>query len=463
MNMKGGVTNGNTDLNYKKINRLIQEHGAKKSKYQSFWEFYRNSIDNNIQKRHLPKRFFSGNEIAKNKEIVIENDISWRLHAMVDFMFSKAVVIQSLAKDANRANEIEHFLKTIFVENGGTSFFQDMALLGAIYGFVDVLVRVDSSNSIILEIMDPKRTVPIVNDTDYRLLDGYIITQCNEFNIDRISIFNRFVNSIKNTNKQIDDCQNVYLLSSKFLDTYSSSNKEISKTSLVCREINKIGVVPIVHIQNLSQPFFYEGLSEVEALIPLQNELNTRLSDRANRVTFQSFKMYLGKGIEKFVERPVGPGQMWATENLDASIEEFGGDKSTPSEESHILEIREAMDKASGVSPLVTGIVRDKIGNLTSENALRIVMMGLVAKTEKKRVSYGEGIKKLCAMILHYADMTGIFPNTIDERNTRLDWPESMPVGETQRLINAEKKIKIGISQKQVLAELGYGSTESTA
>jgi hypothetical protein len=51
------------------------------------------------------------------------------------------------------------------------------------------------------------------------------------------------------------------------------------------------GFLPVVHIQNLAQPYYYEGLSDVEPLIPLQDELNTRLSDRASRITFQSFKM----------------------------------------------------------------------------------------------------------------------------------------------------------------------------
>jgi hypothetical protein len=68
------------------------------------------------------------------------------------------------------------------------------------------------------------------------------------------------------------------------------------------------GVVPVVHIQNLSQPFRYEGLSEVEPLIGLQDELNTRLSDRASRVTMSSFKMYLAKRLDGFENARVGPG-----------------------------------------------------------------------------------------------------------------------------------------------------------
>ena len=149
------------------------------------------------------------------------------------------------------------------------------------------------------------------------------------------------------------------------------------------------GVLPIVHVQNMSQPFGYEGIGEVEALVALQDELNTRLSDRASRVTMQSFKMYLAKGIEGFRGSSVGPGTVWSTDNPDASISSFGGDASSPSEESHIAEIREAMDKISGVPPLAGGVVRAKIGNLSSANALRITLMSLIAKTMRKRVTYG--------------------------------------------------------------------------
>ncbi len=219
---------------------------------------------------------------------------------------------------------------------------------------------------------------------------------------------------------------------------------------------NRLGRIPVVHIQNLPQPFFYEGLSEVEPLIPLQDELNTRLSDRANRVTFQSFKMYLGKGIEQFTERPVGPGQMWSTDNTEASIEEFGGDAHNPSEEAHIHEIRDALDKTSGVPPVAAGMIRDKVGNLTSENALRIVMMGLLAKTEKKRVTYGAGLERLCELILHAADVYGILPNKPEERLVRLDWPNPLPDSESERLRNAQHKLDLGVPRERVLAELGY-------
>jgi hypothetical protein len=166
--------------------------------------------------------------------------------------------------------------------------------------------------------------------------------------------------------------------------------------------------------------------------------------------------MYLGRGIEHFTDRPVGPGQMWSTDNAEASIQEFGGDGASPSEEAHIREIRDAMDKTSGVTPVAAGLLRGKVGNLTSENALRITMMGLLSRTQKKRVTYGVGLERLCELILYAADVTGVLPNDPAERSVRIDWPSPLPENLSERLRDAEIKLKIGVPRKQVLTELGY-------
>jgi hypothetical protein len=219
---------------------------------------------------------------------------------------------------------------------------------------------------------------------------------------------------------------------------------------------NPLGRVPVVHIQNFSHPMHYEGSGEVEPLVPLQDELNTRLSDRANRVTFQSFKMYLGRGIEGFDRRPVAPGRMWSTDNPDASIEEFGGDAESPSETAHISEIREAMDKASGISPLAAGILRDSLGNLTSATALRVVLMGTLARLERKRVTYGAGIVEANRLILEALDQMAIFRTDPEDRVTRLHWPAPLPGDPAQKLAEAKAKRDLGVPAEVVLRELGY-------
>ena len=448
---------------------MIDEHRRTRlPRFERLWSYYRNPLDSADpgQRRGLPDRLLSQDRLAAGgvgraadgREVVIENDIAWRVHTLVDFMFGRSFSLQSLAETPDRADAIEAFLRRVFAASGGPAFFQDLGLLGSIHGHVDVMVRIGGCDGLpAVEVIEAPRAVPLMNPNDYRRLDAYIIhcrQETHELEHDRLlaRARDRVIGRGGRPRRRVVEQAEVWT---------AGRFARYRDGALIASGVNRLGRIPVVHIQNLSQPYHYEGLSEVEPLIPLQDELNTRLSDRANRVTFQSFKMYLGKGIEGFIDRPVGPGQMWATDNLDAAIQEFGGDGNSPSETTHITEIREALDKTSGVSPVATGVVRDKVGNLTSENALRIVMMGLLARTEKKRITYGAGIARLCELILHAADLSGAFRNAPDERQVRLDWPDPMPDNETQRLRHAGTKLEIGVPRRQVLAELGYADAET--
>ncbi len=216
------------------------------------------------------------------------------------------------------------------------------------------------------------------------------------------------------------------------------------------------GFLPVVHIQNIAQPYYYEGQSDVEPLIPLQDELNTRLSDRASRITFQSFKMYLAKGIEGFEGRPVSPGRMWCTDNPEASIEEFGGDAAAPSEDAHIAEIREAMDKTSSVTPLLGGVIKGKLGNLTSAVALQLTLMGMLAKTDRKKFTYGQGIKKISGMVLEILDKANIYKNAAADRDIDIVFPDPLPENTMEKLEEARIKKELGVPEERILRELGY-------
>jgi hypothetical protein len=166
--------------------------------------------------------------------------------------------------------------------------------------------------------------------------------------------------------------------------------------------------------------------------------------------------MYLGKGIEGFEERPVSPGRMWHTDNMEASIEEFGGDGATPSEDIHIAEIREAMDKASGVTPVAAGVLKNKLGNLTSAVALKLTLMGMLAKTERKRFTYGDGLKKTAQMVLDIFDKANIYKTSEAERRVDIIFSSPLPEDEMERLKEAQIKKELGVPAKQLLRELGY-------
>lgn len=409
---------------------------------------------------------------VQRKEVVIENDIGWRINAMVDFLFSKPVSIVCKSPEEPRRAEIEAILKGVFEANGGIGFFQDMAVLGSIYGFVDCIVRpgkqvfehafltsrqpasfkkvVEFAQTINLELIEAPRALPVLDENDYKKIRYYVQHFHQQKNaLSKKSGFLSRLLEGKGAGRSRETVRVTEIIGPSAWQRYE--NKE-----LVAEGSLSWGILPVVHIQNIAHPYYYEGLSDVESLIPLQDELNTRQSDRANRITFQSFKMYLAKGVEGFENKPVSPGRMWCTDNIEASINEFGGDAGAPSEDLHITEIREALDKTSGVTPVVAGVLKSRLGNLTSAVALKMTLMGMLAKTERKRFTYGEGLKKIGRMVLHILDEAGIYPSELADRDLDVIFPSPLPEDTMEKLKEAEIKKELGVPQEKVLQELGY-------
>jgi hypothetical protein len=122
----------------------------------------------------------------------------------------------------------------------------------------------------------------------------------------------------------------------------------------------------------------------------------------------------------------------------------------------HIAEMREAMDKISGVTPLVAGVIRSKLGTLTSAIALKLTLMGMLSKTDRKRFTYGEGLKKIAWMVLEILDKANIYKTSEREREVEIVFPEPLPENVMEKLEEAKAKKELGVPTEQVLRELGY-------
>ena len=497
----GGGRSVQGGLSLDKVERLLAAHEANvRPRLDLMWRYYRNPLTLSRggntcgsgagaydigQRAGLPARLIGRasaglDDRARTREIVVENDIAWRVHTMVDFMFGKPLRLVSTARNEASRDRIERMLDAVWEGSGGISLLQDMALLGHVYGHVDLVLRVDEARLRTLagtadatdpwhvrecmrvEVIEPTRGVPVVRDGEWRELAGYVIhaERGADAGEQRRGPIGEWVESWRRgkahrleAGATVTGVTEVVEGTSLrvYVDDELVEERELSLTG---------GRVPVVHVQNVAQPFRYGGLSEVEPLIPLQDELNTRLSDRASRVTLQSFKMYLAKGIEGFETMPVGPGQIWSTDNPDASVSAFGGDASSPSEESHIREVRDAMDKTSGVPPLATGVVQGRVGNLSSANALKITLVGLLAKTERKRVSYGRGIEVMSRLVLTALDASGVMETDPRDRGLRLVWPDPLPTDVVDETLAAKRKIELGVPTTRVLDELGYEASD---
>lgn len=516
-------------LTHAMLDELISRHERiTQPRLGALWAYYRNPLRmadaagrgpssrayTLAQEQGLPSRLLgrSGSAGAlpddrawKRKEIVIENDIAWRIHTMIDFMVGRPIGFASAARDAGLARRIERVLEGVWEASGGAAMMQDLALLGHVYGHVDLLVRAVAAETIRggiepseeglveaaqravrIEVIDPMRGVPMLSAGDYRTLDAYIIRTRREMlspesaagaaRAAAAGVLRRWFGRPDVAPASTRGVIVTEILAAGVRRVYEQDESDPRGAARLVEEgpslvgparsaehdeLGPAGAPPVVHIQNIAQPLVFEGLGEVEPLIPLQDELNTRLSDRASRVTMQSFKMFLAKGLDGLERLPVGPGQVVLTDNPEAGIETFGGDASSPSEDAHIAEVREALDKVSGVPPLAAGVVRAKIGNLTSANALRITLMGLLSRTARKRITYGRGMAQASRIVLDALDRAGILRTDPRDRELRVVWPDPLPPSESEALDAAEKKLAIGVPRQQVLMELGYGAGET--
>jgi hypothetical protein len=104
----------------------------------------------------------------------------------------------------------------------------------------------------------------------------------------------------------------------------------------------------------------------------------------------------------------------------------------------------------------VAGLLKNKVGNLTSAVAIRLTLMGMLAKTERKRFTYSEGLRRICKMILGMLDTANIYKTSEAEREVDIIFPSPLPENMTEKLNEARMKKDLGVPTEQVLRELGY-------
>ncbi|MGF1632590.1 MAG: hypothetical protein ACFCVE_01965 [Phycisphaerae bacterium] len=517
------------------LNRLL---GPEAVRYRRLWAYYLNPMEpralaasaGNCERPYmqaqewgLPSRitgYVGGEGISDmlrveqtaRKEVVVENDIGWRIDTMVDYALGHAFTFSSLAPEARGRHAVERLMHAVFANAGGHAFWQKLGLLAAVYGFVDVLVKLNepavheltrrleaagdhnaaegTANTadvddetvtmlaacIRLEVVEAPRALPVLSEdaerpTAYAQVWRLTPEPAGGERRDRskppttpsAGWLRRWLPSrqtaegcgVASSSHQLGRTDAaVELLTAAAWYRYEYGR-------LVARGTHVLGELPLVHMQNLAMPFSYAGASDVEPLIPLQDELNTRLSDRGYRIAMQSFKMFLGRGIENFGQLAIGPGQMWMTENESASIVEFGGDTASPGETQHIAEVREALDKASGVNAVAAGAIKERVGNLTSAAALRVTMLALVIRTQRKRASFEVGINQMSRLSLLWLERAGLLEaaglaGLSHTPQLDVHWPGAIPASLSERLREAKDKLALGVPRDTVLKELGY-------
>jgi Phage portal protein, SPP1 Gp6-like/Domain of unknown function (DUF4055) len=186
---------------------------------------------------------------------------------------------------------------------------------------------------------------------------------------------------------------------------------------------NPYGFIPFVHVPNLQPPNSRWGQSDLLDLIPLNRELNERMSDQADVIRYHADPPVVFRGVEEHSDLPVGPGTVWdLPRDADVTLLEWRGN--VPTLQEHIDRVLRALYEVTETPRTSFG----DSGRLLSGVALETELQPLVQRTLRKRVSWTAALRRCNQMLLMLAErVSGLAPGAFAPYRSQIVWPPMLP------------------------------------
>lgn len=203
----------------------------------------------------------------------------------------------------------------------------------------------------------------------------------------------------------------------------------------------------IVDTQNLPAPNQYWGTADLETdVLDLNKQRNFLLTNALRIMRFHGHPRTWGRGFNaKDLEQSIDATLILP--NKDAMLENLEMQSDGQYLDLVDRRIDEAIHELSDLPPVAVGKV-ENVGQLSSL-ALKVLYAPLIARTETKRLLYGELLVELNRRLL----AMGKFG---DDLRTTLQWQDVLPVDPMQEVQTALLEEQLGVSRATLIAKLGY-------
>lgn len=157
---------------------------------------------------------------------------------------------------------------------------------------------------------------------------------------------------------------------------------------------NPLGVVPVVPLVNRPR-LRGDGVSEIAAVIPIQNALNKLFLDMLVAAEFAAFRQRYAVGLELEVDPDTGKavepyqagaGQLWAEEKPDVKF----GDFAVTDLSNYRGAIETAIQHIASITRTPAHYLMGNAGSFPSGESLAATETGLTRKAERKQRFFGE-------------------------------------------------------------------------
>lgn len=225
----------------------------------------------------------------------------------------------------------------------------------------------------------------------------------------------------------------------------------------VDRMANPYGFIPYVQIKNFPIAGRTRGQGDLDDIIPLNIELNTKKSDVSEVIDYHSAPITLVYGA-KIGNLEKGANKVWGGLPKDAKVENLNLQGDLIASVNYASDVKSSMCEIAGIPENVLGGAK-AISN-TSGVAMQYMNLPLIERTKIKRSCSAEGLQKVNKMILFISLYHGLIekPEDISMRDfvkNTVDIPDSLPKDELMELQKIQQEMSLGL-------ECRHGAMERT-
>lgn len=215
----------------------------------------------------------------------------------------------------------------------------------------------------------------------------------------------------------------------------------------VDRMENPYGFIPFVQIKNFPIAGRTRGQGDLDDIIPLNVELNTKKSDISEVIDYHSAPITLVYGA-RIGNLEKGANKVWGGLPKDAKVENLGLQGDLVASSNYTADVKTAMCEIAGIPETVLGGA-SAISN-TSGVALQYINLPLIERTRVKRHCTQNGLQRVNKMILFLGLFHGLIekPDDISMKDflwNEVDLPDTLPKDELIELNKIQQEMTLGL------------------
>lgn len=210
---------------------------------------------------------------------------------------------------------------------------------------------------------------------------------------------------------------------------------------------NPYGLIPFVQIKNFPIAGRTRGQGDLEDIIPLNVELNTKKSDVSEVIDYHSAPITLVYGA-KIGNLEKGANKVWGGLPKDSKVENLSLQGDLIASANYISDVKTSMCEIAGIPETVLGGA-SAISN-TSGVALQYINLPLIERTRVKRNCTSDSLKLVNKMVLYISLYHGLIkkPESISMKDflrNDVELPDTLPKDELIELQKLQQEMTLGL------------------